>query len=203
MPVTRRSSTQCPQCGATIASKSKPHRCKARQLRPKKAARCKDCGSAMDLTEGEELYYKSKGLEHPKRCRRCRERRKQPEVKAQMQSDLLRLWEKREVKCPACKIWTDASHIRKHIEQCVQWREGKVCCAICGLGVKKHILFDHLGFHFKDGSSADREGWFAIRPIVPAPYRPRTPSHEEYKPARGGFSWRGSGRSSGGRHRSS
>ena len=48
---------------------------------------CVDCKSTFLFTVGEQLYYASKGLSRPKRCRDCRERRKatlvpDPEVRA-------------------------------------------------------------------------------------------------------------------------
>ena len=37
---------------------------------------CKDCGKEFTLTEGEIEFYKSKGLNLPKRCKECREANK-------------------------------------------------------------------------------------------------------------------------------
>ena len=42
-----------------------------------KLLRCCDCGQGFVFTAGEQAYYKSKGLSEPKRCKQCRELRKQ------------------------------------------------------------------------------------------------------------------------------
>lgn len=54
---------------------------------------CKDCGNEFVFTEGEQAFYKEKGLEHePVRCPECRKARKaqraenkQPEQQAEEQ----------------------------------------------------------------------------------------------------------------------
>ena len=37
---------------------------------------CVDCQTGFEFTEGEEKFYKEKGFEVPKRCPKCRARRK-------------------------------------------------------------------------------------------------------------------------------
>lgn len=41
---------------------------------------CKDCGKEFEITKSEEEFYKSKGLELPKRCKSCREKKKSGRV---------------------------------------------------------------------------------------------------------------------------
>ena len=38
--------------------------------------KCIDCGKTIVLTEGEQAFYKEKGFLYPKRCKECREKRK-------------------------------------------------------------------------------------------------------------------------------
>lgn len=38
--------------------------------------RCKDCGDSFLFTAAEQKYYEEKGLVPPKRCKKCREARK-------------------------------------------------------------------------------------------------------------------------------
>lgn len=42
-----------------------------------KVIRCCDCGQSFQFTAGEQLYFYSKGLSEPKRCKPCRALRKQ------------------------------------------------------------------------------------------------------------------------------
>lgn len=45
---------------------------------PDKTLICKDCGKEFIFTEGEQAFYKEKGLENePQRCADCRRARKQ------------------------------------------------------------------------------------------------------------------------------
>lgn len=37
---------------------------------------CKECGKEFEISEGEEKFYKDKGLEKPKRCQECRVKRR-------------------------------------------------------------------------------------------------------------------------------
>jgi len=37
---------------------------------------CKDCGNMFDISKGEEEFFRSKGLELPKRCKDCRDKKK-------------------------------------------------------------------------------------------------------------------------------
>jgi len=37
---------------------------------------CCDCGQSFVFTAGEQVYFQSKGLSEPKRCKPCRELRK-------------------------------------------------------------------------------------------------------------------------------
>ena len=38
--------------------------------------KCKDCGEMFTFTEGEQKFYKEKGLIKPKRCKNCRQIKK-------------------------------------------------------------------------------------------------------------------------------
>lgn len=38
---------------------------------------CKDCGKEFVLTEGEQEFYRSHNFTEPKRCKECRQARKQ------------------------------------------------------------------------------------------------------------------------------
>lgn len=49
----------------------------SRQYFRDKVLHCCDCGQSFIFTAGEQAYYKSKGLSEPKRCKQCRELRKQ------------------------------------------------------------------------------------------------------------------------------
>lgn len=48
---------------------------------------CKDCGVTFDVSEGEQSWYAKKGWEVPKRCKNCRQvkknERKQKEFKGE------------------------------------------------------------------------------------------------------------------------
>lgn len=49
-----------------------------RDRMPDKTLTCKDCGKEFVFTEGEQAFYKEKGLENePQRCPDCRRARKQ------------------------------------------------------------------------------------------------------------------------------
>lgn len=37
---------------------------------------CKECGDVFEITPEEEVWYKSKGFELPKRCKSCRDLRR-------------------------------------------------------------------------------------------------------------------------------
>ena len=37
---------------------------------------CVDCGRQFEITPGEERFYKSKGLDLPKRCKPCRDKKR-------------------------------------------------------------------------------------------------------------------------------
>ena len=41
-----------------------------------KIIKCQDCGEEFILNEGEQEFYNKKGLVEPKRCKSCREKRK-------------------------------------------------------------------------------------------------------------------------------
>ena len=42
-----------------------------------KTLTCQDCGAEFIFTEGEQAFYKEKGLDNePKRCKECRDKRK-------------------------------------------------------------------------------------------------------------------------------
>ena len=53
-------------------------------MMPDKTLLCGDCGQDFQWTEGDQEFYESKGFSPPKRCKPCREKRKQRfvEVKA-------------------------------------------------------------------------------------------------------------------------
>ncbi len=51
---------------------------------------CKDCGTPFVLTESEQAFYKDKGFPEPKRCKSCREARKQQKAEFHDQSRLYR-----------------------------------------------------------------------------------------------------------------
>ena len=38
---------------------------------------CQDCGKKFEFSEREQEFYKEKGFSEPKRCKDCREKRKQ------------------------------------------------------------------------------------------------------------------------------
>ncbi|MFA6325414.1 MAG: zinc-ribbon domain containing protein [Candidatus Paceibacterota bacterium] len=38
---------------------------------------CVDCGEDFEFTDGEEKFYEEKGFASPKRCRKCRNKKKQ------------------------------------------------------------------------------------------------------------------------------
>lgn len=38
---------------------------------------CKDCGKEFDFTEAEQKFYQERGLSEPKRCKACRDLKKQ------------------------------------------------------------------------------------------------------------------------------
>lgn len=42
-----------------------------------KILECADCGNEFIFTEGEQAFYKEKGFADPKRCKSCRDARKQ------------------------------------------------------------------------------------------------------------------------------
>ena len=42
-----------------------------------KRLHCIDCGEEFYWTEGEQVYYHKHGLSQPKRCRPCRERKRE------------------------------------------------------------------------------------------------------------------------------
>lgn len=44
---------------------------------PDKILTCKQCGSQFYFTTGEQQFYKSKGLNIPRYCKSCREKKKQ------------------------------------------------------------------------------------------------------------------------------
>lgn len=39
--------------------------------------KCKDCGETFDVYEKEQAWYKERGFEIPKRCKKCREKKKE------------------------------------------------------------------------------------------------------------------------------
>lgn len=41
-----------------------------------KIIKCQDCGEEFIFTDGEEAFYKEKGFPEPKRCKNCRQARK-------------------------------------------------------------------------------------------------------------------------------
>lgn len=41
-----------------------------------KVIKCQDCGEEFIFNEGEQEFYNKKGLTEPKRCKSCREKRK-------------------------------------------------------------------------------------------------------------------------------
>ena len=38
---------------------------------------CKDCGKEFEFTENDQRFYAEKGFEPPKRCKECRQKRKE------------------------------------------------------------------------------------------------------------------------------
>lgn len=42
-----------------------------------KTLTCIDCGKDFEFTEGEETFYQQKGLVPPKRCKKCRQLKRQ------------------------------------------------------------------------------------------------------------------------------
>ena len=42
-----------------------------------KVIKCIDCGKEIVLSEGEQEFYKEKKFPYPKRCKECREKRKE------------------------------------------------------------------------------------------------------------------------------
>lgn len=42
-----------------------------------KTLTCIDCGKEFEFTEGEETFYQQKGLVPPKRCKKCRQIKRQ------------------------------------------------------------------------------------------------------------------------------
>ncbi len=49
---------------------------------------CQDCGKEFVFTAGEQAFYKEKGLQNkPKRCRECRQKRKQAKNTMMQASD--------------------------------------------------------------------------------------------------------------------
>lgn len=42
-----------------------------------KKIKCRDCGNTFTLTVDEQNWFREKGLELPKRCKSCRQKRKQ------------------------------------------------------------------------------------------------------------------------------
>jgi len=46
-----------------------------------KPLRCVGCGQSFVFTAGEQLYFSSKGLSIPKRCPRCRQKRRETLVR--------------------------------------------------------------------------------------------------------------------------
>lgn len=44
---------------------------------PDKTLHCPDCNTDFTFTDGEQRFYASKGLAEPRRCKPCRDRRKQ------------------------------------------------------------------------------------------------------------------------------
>lgn len=47
----------------------------------KVSVQCKDCGKEFEITEGEKNFYLSKNLSLPKRCKDCRQKRKEEKLK--------------------------------------------------------------------------------------------------------------------------
>ncbi len=39
-------------------------------------ANCKNCNNPFEIADGEKEFYKEKGLELPKRCKECRDKRR-------------------------------------------------------------------------------------------------------------------------------
>jgi DNA replicative helicase MCM subunit Mcm2 (Cdc46/Mcm family) len=39
--------------------------------------KCRDCGTEFSVDEKEQKWFESKGLQMPKRCKACRDKRKQ------------------------------------------------------------------------------------------------------------------------------
>lgn len=78
---------KCARCGGDIEytnylkyiRRIKPyevcHECFEWGSRYARTMRCIDCGEKFDITNGEEEYFRNKGLELPKRCPRCRAKR--------------------------------------------------------------------------------------------------------------------------------
>lgn len=44
---------------------------------PDKNVTCKDCGQEFVFTEGEQKFFQQKGYTEPKRCKPCRDAKKQ------------------------------------------------------------------------------------------------------------------------------
>lgn len=50
---------------------------KGNNLMATKTIVCKDCGKEFELTDAEQEWFKIKGFEFPKRCKECRQSKKQ------------------------------------------------------------------------------------------------------------------------------
>lgn len=48
---------------------------------------CKDCGKSFSISPDEEMFYTSKGLQVPKRCKECRKNRKEEEKRIKAEQD--------------------------------------------------------------------------------------------------------------------
>ena len=52
--------------------------------------KCKDCGTWIVLTEKDQAFYRKQKWDFPKRCRRCREKRKDPRYADANVADLMK-----------------------------------------------------------------------------------------------------------------
>lgn len=70
----------CARCGQHFVSRKKQreycYECCKQLNEPALHGTCTECGSPFHITLGEKEYYESKGLETPKRCPHCRERKR-------------------------------------------------------------------------------------------------------------------------------
>ena len=57
---------------------------KKRQTTPDRTLTCVECGSEFNFSEDEQQFYSARGFRDPKRCRNCREKRKETEKQSRV-----------------------------------------------------------------------------------------------------------------------